>query len=198
MRDDDSGTVGRAGVRLDSAKLRCLAHPLRLRLLSTLRLHGPATSAGLAKRLGTNTGATSYHLRQLADVGLVTEDEDRGTARERWWQAAHEFTSWSEAEFDDDPNDRAASEWLLGQTIRLKSAWRDRWFATRRDWSADWRDAAESSDLQIDLTPRQLRAMNDELLAVVRRYQAAGPIDGDDVQPVVVLIDSFPAPDLSM
>ena len=59
------------GLRLDAAALKVLAHPLRSRLLSALRVDGPATATDLATRLETNSGATSYHLRKLESVGLV-------------------------------------------------------------------------------------------------------------------------------
>lgn len=190
--------MGYARVHLDSAKLRCLAHPLRTRLLGALRVDGPATSARLADRLNTNTGATSYHLRQLADVGLVTEDEDRGTGRERWWQAAHEVSTWTETRFMEDPDDRAAAEWLLGHNLRNKTRWREDWLETRQEWPWEWREAADSSDLRLDLTPPQLRAMNAELLEVIRRFRVAGPEAGGDVQPVMVLLDAFPAPRLNL
>ena len=36
------------GIRLDAGALRVLAHPLRSRLLSTLRVGGPATATDLA------------------------------------------------------------------------------------------------------------------------------------------------------
>src|SRR5688500_3139681 len=77
---------------LGAETLRALTHPLRTRLLSSLRLHGPSTASQLAERLGVNSGATSYHLRQLADAGLVVEDAERGNARDRWWRAAHKRT----------------------------------------------------------------------------------------------------------
>jgi hypothetical protein len=48
--------------------------------------------------LQRNTGATSYHLRQLADAGLVLEDDSRGNARDRWWQAAHRGTYFDQNE----------------------------------------------------------------------------------------------------
>ena len=51
---------------LDARSLRGLAHPLRMRLLSALRRGGPATASQLAEKLGESSGATSYHLRQLA------------------------------------------------------------------------------------------------------------------------------------
>lgn len=178
-------------VRLDSGQLRCLAHPLRSRLLSALRTYGPATASGLAQRLDTNSGATSYHLRELAKVGLVEEDEERGTARERWWRAAHEITRFIETDHLDDPDDRAAVDWLLGHHVRSKMRWLEDWVESRKEWSTAWRAAADSSDVQLQLTPAQLQAMNDELHAVIERYRATGPDDGDAAR-VMVLLDSFP------
>jgi hypothetical protein len=71
------------GLRLDAAAVRVLAHPLRSRLLSQLRLDGPATPTSLAAVLATNTGATSYHLRnsrlQLSG-GLGVAGDDCGSA----------------------------------------------------------------------------------------------------------------------
>ena len=67
----------------DTRQLRVLAHPLRSRLVGALRFHGPATATQLAARLGTNSGATSYHLRQLAEVGLVEDDAERSSGRDR-------------------------------------------------------------------------------------------------------------------
>ena len=46
----DSATM--TGLRLDAAALKVLAHPLRSRLLSALRVDGPATATALAARLG--------------------------------------------------------------------------------------------------------------------------------------------------
>ena len=82
-------------IRLDSAAIRVLAHPLRSRLLSALRLYGPATATELADQLHTNTGATSYHLRKLEAVGLV-EDTDEGEGKRRVWRAARSVsaTTW--------------------------------------------------------------------------------------------------------
>ena len=74
----------------DARSLRGLAHPLRLQLLGLLRSDGPATATQLAVRTGQSSGATSYHLRQLAAYGFVIEDAERTTGRrERYWRAAH-------------------------------------------------------------------------------------------------------------
>ncbi len=75
-----------------AAGLRALAHPTRLKMLMRLRVEGPATATTLARELSLNTGATSYHLRQLAEHGFIVEDAERGDARDRWWKAAHQST----------------------------------------------------------------------------------------------------------
>ena len=75
-----------------AAGLRTLSHPTRLRMLMLLRLEGPATATQLAQQLKLNTGATSYHLRQLAEHGFIVEDTERGDGRDRWWKAGHQST----------------------------------------------------------------------------------------------------------
>ena len=62
----------------DPAALRALAHPLRGKLLAALRIDGPATASMLARRYGESSGATSYHLRQLARYGFIEDDASRG------------------------------------------------------------------------------------------------------------------------
>lgn len=178
---------------LDSASLRVLAHPLRTRLLAALRLYGPATSTGLAKRLDTNTGATSYHLRKLEAVGLVTEDADRGTGRERWWKSPHEGTSWVTTEFLDDPGDRAAADWLIGTYAQMNARWHNDWLEARHQWSRAWQDAAGDSSSELFLNTEQLSALNRELHEVINRYSQGGR--EANAERVKVLLYSFPAPE---
>src|SRR5215831_7404684 len=79
-------------ISVDAGNLRGIAHPIRVRLLALLRDDGPSTATRLAARTGLNSGATSYHLRQLERFGFVVEDERTG-GRERWWRAAHRVTT---------------------------------------------------------------------------------------------------------
>lgn len=86
VEESESGSPERQV--LDPHNLRGLAHPLRVRLLGLLRDDGPSTATKLADRVGQSSGATSYHLRQLATYGFVVEDADHtGPGRERWWKA---------------------------------------------------------------------------------------------------------------
>lgn len=188
-------------VELDSAKLHALAHPTRSRIVSSLRLDGPATSAGLATRLDTNTGQTSYHLRALADVGLVIEDPDRGTARERWWTAVQRGHSWSETAFDDDPADRHAADWLLRHYHRAYTQWVSDWYGQRHQWPARWRTAASNGDGFIMASPELLTAFNEELTQLIMTYQQRGEaLDADDpdVHRVTIIYHTFPSEQLSL
>jgi DNA-binding transcriptional ArsR family regulator len=83
----------------DPAALKALAHPLRVRLLATLREAGTATASELARTLDTESGSTSYHLRVLARYGFVRDadptPQSTGHPRERRWQPVQRLTSWS-------------------------------------------------------------------------------------------------------
>ncbi|WP_433132222.1 helix-turn-helix domain-containing protein [Micromonospora sp. CA-240977] len=179
-------------VHLDSRQVRTLAHPLRMRLLGSLRIDGPATATTLAERLSTNTGATSYHLRQLAEIGLVAEDPDRGTSRQRWWQAAHDVSDFEPTDFDDDPDARAAVQWIQANQVRVLADLAERWLAVEHHQPRSWRDAAGMSDLVLPLDPPRLRALSEELWAVLMRYRDDPVADSADVKPVHLFLAGFP------
>ncbi len=185
---------GFAVKRLDAASLKALAHPLRVRLLWALRNEGPATATALGHRLGENSGATSYHLRVLADHGFVTEDRDRGTGRERWWRAAHEGTSWRSSDFLDDPETRAADEWLLGMQARQSANAIDAYIARRSGEDRAWIGASDASDYVLRMTPERLGALTEELHTVIRRHKAEGDaaIDEPTAERVLLLLWAFP------
>src|SRR6187397_1765525 len=138
-------------LRLDSRALQVLAHPLRSRLLTALRMDGPATATALAASLGTNTGATSYHLRKLASVGLVEETRD-GHGRERPWRAATEMHGWTERDAAGDPDAEAASDWLRRHYLRTFVDRFEAWLYAQASWPLDWQDAAGSSDVALRLS----------------------------------------------
>jgi DNA-binding transcriptional ArsR family regulator len=169
---------------LDPESVRALAHPLRVRIVGDLRIHGPATATIVAGRLGESSGATSYHLRVLAEHGFVEEDTSRGTGRERWWRAAQEMTSWRPDVFRGDPEAEAAEEWLIGHQARRAMESIDEWLAGRPTADPAWVEVADQSDYWMRMTPDQLNAMTDEVHAVILRHidetgAAAQPADPD-------------------
>lgn len=200
MTDDERSPTPTPGrVRLDRDRLHALAHPLRLRLLGALRLFGPATATDLARRLDTNSGQTSYHLRKLAEVGLIEDDPDHSTARDRYWRAPHDTTSWSSLQFRHDPDDWAADTLLAGQLARLHAQWVDEALAARDTWDEAWLAASDMSDVELHLTPDGLRALNDELHAVIDRWREEHQEhDAPDAERVTLLLTDFPHPDPSV
>ena len=156
----------------DPQVLRALAHPLRTRLLGLLRLDGPSTASRLGARVGESSGVTSYHLRQLAQHGFVTELADRGTRRERWWQAAHTMTSWEPDELLDQPGGQEVGEQM--QRLQVEHIGRElrRWVDAGRVHGPEWARAAGMSDYLLRLPPEQTRQLLEELYAVLDRWSA--------------------------
>jgi predicted ArsR family transcriptional regulator len=190
---------------LDARSVQALAHPLRSRLLASLRVDGPGTASTLGERLGESSGATSYHLRVLAQHGFVEEDRTRGRGRERWWRSAHDATSWRPDRFRDDPDAQAAEQWLAGDAVRNGMERLDRWIARRPSADLDWVAASEESDYRLTMTAPQLRSLMEELHEVVLRHRElaedARAEDGGTAaeargaRPVWLLMYAFPAGD---
>ncbi len=179
----------------DPAALRALAHPLRTRLLGLLRLHGPATATLLAQRVGESSGATSYHLRELERYGFVTDLPGRGTARERWWQAAHRSTSWSTNDFAGADGEVAAE--LERRIIDLRGTMLGAWLAQRASLPAEWVGTASFNDLPLRLTPDQTAELAAELDEVLVRWRDGRQLPPGDPDAVVVQVftELFPLSD---
>jgi len=161
------------GVRLDASALRVLAHPLRSRLLSALRRGGPATATELAKTLGTNSGATSYHLRKLESVGLVA-DTGEGEGKRRLWRAATDFHQWDASDFVGDEDSETALNWLVRDYVRQLGQQFERWLDVEGSWPVEWRDAAGMSDTFVIATPEQAETLQAELDTVLAKYRHVG------------------------
>jgi DNA-binding transcriptional ArsR family regulator len=169
----------------DVESLRALAHPLRARLLGALRSSGPATATELAARFAESSGATSYHLRQLARYGFIVEDEHQASRRERRWRAAAMLTSWDDAEFADDPASREASDAMHDLVLRAQARRDRQWRERRGSWGRAWLSGAGSSDVEVRLTADATRRLHDEVLALARRLEAE---TGDDPDAAVVAV----------
>lgn len=172
----------------DIAGLRALSHPVRLRMLGLLRTEGPATATSLARRLGLNTGATSYHLRQLAQHGFIEEDAERGTGRDRWWRAAHDATR---TDFRTEPtSDEDVEAYLTTVALlygdRLRSA-----VAELRFLPQEWRSVGTLSDWEIPLTPAGADALVRSLVRIIEETESS---EADDAAPFSVNLNAFPRP----
>ncbi len=166
-----------------------LAHPLRSRLFDELRVSGPATATTLAAVLHTNSGATSYHLRKLAQVALVV-DSGEGAGRQRLWRVGTRSRSGSDDagtdgddashsadgadDVGDDMDAQAAIDWLARDYLHLFTDRAEQWLDTQERWPAQWREQAGLSDHLVQVTAGQLSALRADLAEVLERYRRVG------------------------
>ncbi len=169
-RAADSGGV----VSLDPKNLKGLAHPMRLCLLGALREFGPATSSMLAERLGESSGATSYHLRQLAAFGFI-EEEPRPSKKERWWRASHRSTHFDESMIGEGRDTALLGAEFLRAIAGAHAKRMADWIGGLPDSSGDWRYAGTLSDWGLSLSPDELRRLQAELESVMARYRRFDP-----------------------
>lgn len=184
-------------VRPDLAQLKALAHPVRLTMLTRLRLDGPATASSLAAQLGLNSGATSYHLRQLAEAGLVVEDPSRGTRRERWWKAAHESTETAPSDVDDAEERRVLMGAYYGVVAQQAAQQIVQAAAEAPELPTEWADLTGASDWNLYLTPEQVRRVKGAVHAIMTEALESSPDRqgaASDAVPFVFQFHSFPRP----
>lgn len=99
----------------DAKRWKALSHPLRQEMLRHIREHGQDTSTTLAEALGESTGTTSYHLRVLADAGVIEEVPGRPNSRERWWRTFSVDMREPDYASLSAPERAALDEWRAGQ-----------------------------------------------------------------------------------
>jgi DNA-binding transcriptional ArsR family regulator len=178
-------------VRLSAHNLRGIAHPLRVRLLNLLREDGPSTATRLAERTGQTSGATSYHLRQLAAYGFVVEEPTQG-GRERWWKAYHKSTLLEAADIREAPQEAEAYMRAVAAECAERT---DRWISEVPALGPDWDDAATLSNFRLRLTAAETTALLADLNAVVAGYRkdeiAADAPDGAERVDVQLQIMPF-------
>lgn len=182
-------------IHLDTRRLKALAHPLRMRLLEFLRTYGPATATELARRAGeTTSGTTSWHLRRLAEHGLVREVAEQHNGRERRWEAAHQRTSFDTATMLA-PGNRVASVEFLHHVLDVQVQWIRAWLAQMYTEDRAWVDAFAFHDRLLRLTPERLAALSAELRRVLDAYQDEAEEDAADARQVAVVLHAFPRVD---
>jgi predicted ArsR family transcriptional regulator len=171
-------------------QMKALTHPVRVRILGMLRIDGPATATTLAERLGLNSGATSYHLRQLAQHGFVAEDTDRGNGRDRWWKAAHQSTTTDTAG-PAEPEARDTLDAYLQSVVVVMTELLQRSVEELAVLPEEWREATTYSDWVVRLTPRRALAVIEQLMVAMHEIDEE---DDEEAVPFVLQLSAFPYP----
>lgn len=155
--------------------LAALAVPSRLAILSLLLSVGPRTATECAEVVGATASNCSWHLRELARLGLVERsDDDSGDARKRPWRATVTGIDLDAGGGPADELTRAAvrSAWFADTDARF-----DDYLRHESELPEPWREAAVISDYAVLLTADELADLGARIDAIVRPYVRATRAD---------------------
>ncbi|MBB6174233.1 DNA-binding transcriptional ArsR family regulator [Nocardiopsis mwathae] len=175
--------------------LQALAHPLRIQLITALREYGPATASQLAARLGESSGATSYHLRQLAAHGFIEEASERSTGRERWWKATHRGTRTDNIEdfmHHPDPAVRGALGLFIHETAHTHAQELSAWLHTMHEWPEAWNRSWDLSNFTLRITPDQARELEGKIHDLIESYREMEEGDPSEDVALRIHVHAFP------
>jgi DNA-binding transcriptional ArsR family regulator len=160
--------------KLDANALKSFAHPLRLRIYELLDEHGPSTATQLAGLLGQNTGATSYHLRELARHSMIETVPELGKGKEKYWRIVPGGFSYGDplADPSADPETVDAFARLLDDLIRQRGAELARWREEEATTPEAWVRASGFGRRSMRLTVGETTRMREEVFEVLERYRA--------------------------
>ncbi|HTZ94036.1 MAG TPA: helix-turn-helix domain-containing protein [Streptosporangiaceae bacterium] len=151
----------------DPKALRALAHPIRLKLLGQLRIHGQLTATQAGELVGESSASCSFHLRQLAKYGLV-EETGTGQGRERPWRPTTMFTSVPD--YAEDPKVDAAADLLRAVIADRYIADLMRWLEAKPDEPEEWQQAAQFGDDFVYLTAAELAELAERTRELLDPY----------------------------
>ncbi|GIG28447.1 ArsR/SmtB family transcription factor [Cellulomonas marina] len=150
----------------DPARIRALAHPVRLDLLSLLGEEGELTATQCADRLDETVANCSFHLRTLAKAGFIEPATARG--REKPWRVTA-----TERTLDPDPDDpaseRAVAEvaglQMLREVERVKA-----FLEAPHVRNADWDDTVTVTSATFWATAEEMRDLVRQVHDLTSRF----------------------------
>jgi DNA-binding transcriptional ArsR family regulator len=175
--------------RATTEQMRAVVHPVRMRIVDALRNDGPSTATRLAQELGESSGSTSYHLRVLAEAGVIEEDPERGNGRERWWRRVQPLYIPTDAE---DPEGRA-----LEVAARVAHIERDeealrRYMLAFDSLPTEWNAAAFTGSFPVYMTAEELLQFGMDWLARTDDYRRAPEDRPPGARRVVISLRGVP------
>ncbi|MDG4865074.1 helix-turn-helix domain-containing protein [Streptomyces sp. T-3] len=182
----------------DIDTLKAIGHPLRMKLYRALFVARTATASQLADQVDEAVSLVSYHLRKLADHGLIEEAEAQsGDGRERWWQTATRELRILSEDFRDEPGKAVARVSVSRLFFEQRADLYRRYMDEEAAWSQEWQTAAIDSEYLPRFNVAELAELSAELMAVLKKYdararaaEAAGDTEGREN--VAVHVYGFP------
>jgi DNA-binding Lrp family transcriptional regulator len=176
----------------DPRAMRAMTHPVRLALLEALALEGPLTATRAADVIGKSPTTCSFHFRQLAKYGFV-EQAATGPGRMRSWRLTRVGMRFTDVH--EDPETQIAAR-ALARTLRERSFARlQAFFEQRSSYPVRWQEVTGASDFMLHVTPDELRALDEEITAILHRYRdriGDAGLRPPDSLPIEVLLFAYP------
>jgi DNA-binding Lrp family transcriptional regulator len=172
--------------------MRAMTHPVRLALLEALALEGPLTATRAADVIGESPTTCSFLFRQLAKYGFV-EQAATGPGRMRSWRLTRVGMRFTDVH--EDPETQIAAR-ALARTLRERSFARlQAFFEQRSSYPVRWQEVTGASDFMLHVTPDELRALDEEITAILHRYRdriGDAGLRPPDSLPIEVLLFAYP------
>ncbi|MDH6698222.1 helix-turn-helix domain-containing protein [Streptomyces griseoviridis] len=182
----------------DAGTLKAFSHPLRIALYRALVVARTATASQLADQVDEAVSLVSYHLRRLAEHGLIEAAEPgSGDGRERWWRPAAESLTVRHEDVRDAPEKLAAQGVLVRALLEQRVQMYRRHLDESATWDGSWRSAGFDGEYLPRLNAAELTDLQHELDALLRKYQALGRAaeeagDTEGRENVAVHVQAFP------
>jgi DNA-binding transcriptional ArsR family regulator len=163
----------------DPKSIRALAHPLRLDLLQVLGSGGPATAAQCGRILGVSQASCSFHLRQLAKYGLVTDAGPGPDRRERRWQVLDTRLTVRVVPGDDQSVRQQVDRLVVEREMQAILDYSQR----PDEASPQWRHKAGILSGMVVLSPQEAGDLKEQWIALLAPYVARARRSGGELQP---------------
>jgi DNA-binding transcriptional ArsR family regulator len=178
----------------DPQVMRAMSHPARLEIMEYLNSTGASvTATECAEIVGMSPSAISYHLRELAKVGLVEQAPSRGDGRERVWRSPiHSYNV--PMSVDADPETKAAEDTLVEVYLTRDFQRIRNHLAKVRELPKEWYEGTALMGSNLLVTAEELKALTTAVQELVeplkRRNRIADPPEG--ARTVIVHFAAFP------
>ncbi|WP_289019579.1 helix-turn-helix transcriptional regulator [uncultured Ornithinimicrobium sp.] len=153
----------------DPARIRALAHPLRLELLDHLRDAGEASATECAAQVGESVASCSFHLRILAKYGFLERAERRG--KEKPWRIAREAANLNSRPDPDVPGSMHAVQELASLTVTREADRVSLFLAQAAEEPPEWVEASTIATSAFWATAEELAELSEQVQHLTDRFR---------------------------
>ena len=153
----------------DPHALRALADPVTLRLFDLVRRRGPATASELARAIGEDDESVRVRLTAMETANLIDVDH---YDHDRWsTPAAGIYFEIPEKGEDAQMAARALSNVMFSEASELPTRWIE---DAEQHLTLEWARAAGLFNARIELTPDELRQVQDAIDQLLEPFNTRG------------------------